>query len=76
MEQEVSEMTTFDLGNFTTQQEVDKLIEKAHGKTCMNFQVHYGIMGVVNYPVSISTDYEGTREEISTFLMFFLATNL
>lgn len=69
-------MTTIELGNIGSKEQAEKIANKLNGKTYYNFQVHYGIYAG-NYPVSVSTDYEGaTEQEITEMLLFVLACEL
>ena len=66
-------MTTIELGNIGSKEQVEKLILKLSGKTYMNFIVDYGIYAG-NYPVTISTETpETTEDELKDMLLFYLA---
>ncbi len=69
-------MTTIELGNIGSKEQVEKLISKLSGKTYMNFIVDYSI-AAGNYPVSISTERtETTEDELKDMVLFYLAFEL
>lgn len=69
-------MITIELGNIGSKEQAEKIAKKLNGKTYYNFQVEYGICAG-NYPVSVSTDYEGAEEnEVRGMLMFVMACEL
>ena len=71
-----SKMITIELGNIGSKEQAEKIANKLNGKTYYNFQVEYGICAG-NYPVSVSTDYEGAEEnEEIEMLMFVMACEL
>ena len=71
-----SKMITIELGNIGSKEQAEKIANKLNGKTYYNFQVEYGICAG-NYPVSVSTDYEGAEEnEVIEMLMFVMACEL
>lgn len=67
-------ITTIDIGNMEADQ-AEIVREKLTGKTYMNFQVCCGI-----HPggrdVSVSTEHDGTREEIVEMLMYIMACEM
>lgn len=68
-------MTTIELGNIGSRQQVEKLISKLSGQTYMNFIVDYAVMAG-NYPVYISTERENTtEEELKNMVLFYLAAS-
>ena len=68
-------MTTIELGNIGSKEQVEKLIAKLSGKTYMNFIVGYSV-DAGNYPVIISTESEVTENELKDMVMFVLACEL
>mgnify|MGYP003598209474 CR=1 FL=1 len=69
-------MTTIELGNIGSKEQVEKLTLKLSGKTYMNFIVDYAI-AAGNYPVSISTERpETTEDELKDMVLFYLACEL
>jgi hypothetical protein len=69
-------MTTIELGNIGSQEQVEKLILKLSGKTYMSFIVDYAV-AVGNYPVSVSTERPYTTEgELKDMVLFYLACEL
>ena len=69
-------MTTIELGNIGSKEQVEKLISKLSGKTYMNFIFDYSI-AAGNYPVSISTERtETTEDELKDMVLFYLAFEL
>jgi hypothetical protein len=67
-------MTTIELGNIGSKEQVEKLTLKLSGKTYMNFIVDYAI-AAGNYPVSISTERPDTTEdELKDMVLFYLAS--
>jgi hypothetical protein len=69
-------MTTIELGNIGSKEQVEKLTLKLSGKTYMNFIVDYSI-SAGNYPVSISTERpETTEDELKDMVLFYLACEL
>jgi len=68
-------MTTIELGNIGSKEQAEKIIKAVDGKTFMNFKVDYTAM-MGNYPVSVSSDYDGTEKEITEMLLFTLATSI
>lgn len=69
-------MTTIELGNIGSKEQVEKLILKLNGKTYMNFIVSYSI-SAGNYPVIISTDRPNTSEdELKNMVLWYLALEL
>jgi hypothetical protein len=69
-------MTTIELGNIRSKEQVEKLALKLSGKTYMNFIVDYAI-AAGNYPVSISTETpETTEDELKDMVLFYLACEL
>ena len=69
-------MTTIELGNIGSKEQVEKLALKLSGKTYMNFIVDYAI-AAGNYPVSISTERpETTEDELKDMVLFYLACEL
>lgn len=71
-----SKMISIELGNIGSKEQAEKIANKLNGKTYYNFQVEYGICAG-NYPVSVSTDYEGAEEnEVIEMLMFVMACEL
>jgi hypothetical protein len=69
-------MTTIELGNIGSKEQVEKLTLKLSGKTYMNFIVDYAI-AAGNYPVSISTERPDTTEdELKNMVLFYLACEL
>lgn len=69
-------MTTIQLGNIGSKEQVEKLTLKLSGKTYMNFIVDYAI-AAGNYPVSISTERpETTEDELKDMVLFYLACEL
>ncbi len=69
-------MITIELGNVGSKEQAEKIAKKLNGQSYYNFQVDYAVwMG--NYPVSVSTDYEGvTENEVTKMLMFIMACEL
>jgi hypothetical protein len=66
-------MTTIELGNIGSKEQVEKLILKLSGKTYMNFIVNYSV-SAGNYPVLISTERKDTTEdELKDMVLFYLA---
>jgi hypothetical protein len=66
-------MTTIELGNIGSKEQVEKLILKLSGKTYMNFIVDFGIYAG-NYPVTVSTERpETTEDELKDMVLFYLA---
>ena len=71
-----SKMITIELGNIGSKEQAEKIAKKLNGQTYYNFQVEYGIYAG-NYPVSVSTDYEGAEEnEVIGMLLFVMACEL
>lgn len=69
-------MTTIELGNIGSKEQVEKLIAKLSGKTYMNFIVSYS-PAAGNYPVIISTERaETTESELKDMVLFYLALEL
>ena len=69
-------MTTIELGNIGSKEQVEKLTLKLSGTTYMNFIVDYAI-SAVNYPVAISTERpETTEDELKDMVLFYLACEL
>ena len=69
-------MTTIELGNIGSKEQVEKLIAKLSGKTYMNFIVSYS-PSAGNYPVIISTERaETTESELKDMVLFYLALEL
>jgi hypothetical protein len=69
-------MTTIELGNIGSKEQVEKLTLKLSGKTYMNFIVDYSI-AAGNYPVCISTERpETTEDELKDMVLFYLACEL
>ena len=66
-------MITIELGNFYSEEQAERIRHKLNGKSFYNFQVDYGIY-INNYPVSVSTDYEGAEEnEVIHRLLYEMA---
>jgi hypothetical protein len=69
-------MTTIELGNIGSKEQVEKLTAKLSGQTYMNFIVDYSI-SAGNYPLLISTERENTTEdELKDMVLFYLACHL
>lgn len=69
-------MVTIELGNVSSKEQAQRLIEKLSGKTYYDFQVDYSV-SAGNYPVTVSTDYPGaTEEEVKNMLLFVMACEL
>ncbi len=69
-------MTTIELGNIGSKEQVEKLVAKLSGQTYMNFIVDYSI-AAGNYPVTISTERaETSEEELKDMVLFYLACNI
>lgn len=67
-------MTTIELGNIGSKEQVEKLIFKLQGQTYMNFIVDYGVYAG-NYPVTVSTERsETTEDELKDMVLFYLAS--
>jgi hypothetical protein len=67
-------MTTIELGNIGSEEQVKKLISKLQGQTYMNFIVDYGVYAG-NYPVTVSTERpETTEEELKDMVLFYLVS--
>ena len=67
---------TIELGNVQSKEQAEKIVEKLNGKTYYGFSVDYGIIAG-NYPVSVSTDYEGAiKSEVMEMLLFVMACEL
>lgn len=67
-------LTTIDIGNMDEDQ-ARIVKEKLTGKTYMNFQVCCGI-APCSRDVSVSTEYNSTREEIIEMLMYVMACEM
>ena len=69
-------MITIELGNIGSEEQAKKIANKLNGKTYYNFKVEYNI-SAGNYPVSVSTSYEGAEEiEVKEMLFFVMACEL
>lgn len=69
-------MLTIELGNIGSEKQALRIREKLQGQTYMNFIVEYGIYAS-NYPVRVSTNYEGaTMEEFRDMLTFVMACEM
>jgi hypothetical protein len=69
-------MTTIELGNIGSKEQVEKLIAKLSGKTYMDLIVSWSI-DCHNYPVSIITEYPNvTEDELKDMVLFVLACEL
>lgn len=69
-------MITIELGNIGSKEQAEKIYNKLNGKTYYNFKVEYSPM-MGNYPVQVTTDYEGAEEsEVKEMLMFVMACEL
>ena len=69
-------MITIELGNVYSEEQAERITHKLNGKSYYNFRVDYGICAN-NYPVSVSTDYEGAEEsEVIHRLLYEMACEL
>jgi hypothetical protein len=69
-------MTTIELGNIGSKEQVEKLVLILSGKTYMYFIVDYSV-SAGNYPLQISTLRENTsEEELREMVLFYLACNI
>lgn len=69
-------MTTFELGNVGSIEQVEKLTAMLSGKTYMNFIVDYSV-AAGNYPVTISTERQDTsEEELKSMTLFYMACEI
>lgn len=69
-------MVTIELGNIGSKEQAERIANKLNGKTYYNFKVEYAPCAG-NYPVSVSTDYEGAEEEeVKEMLIFVMACEL
>jgi hypothetical protein len=69
-------MTTIELGNIGSKEQVEILKSKLSGQTYMYFIVDYSV-SAGNYPVIISTERENTsEEELREMVLFYLACNI
>jgi len=67
-------LITIDIGNMDSDQ-AQIVKDKLTGKTYMNFQVCCGI-APCSRDVSISTEYDGTREDIMDMLLYVMACEM
>ena len=69
-------MTTIELGNIGSKEQIERLTLKLKGKSYMNFIVDYSV-AAGNYPMSISTERPGTtEEELKDMVLFYLASEM
>jgi hypothetical protein len=74
---EVKETTVeISLGNIGSEEQAKKIASKLQGQTYYDFQVHYSSCAG-NYPVTVTTDYKGAKEEeVRQMLMFCMACEM
>lgn len=69
-------MTTIELGNIGSEEQAKRIFEKLNGRTYMNFMVGYA-PACGNWPVSVSTEREDTtEEELTSMVLFYLASEI
>jgi len=68
-------MTTIEIGNIGSKEQVEKLMLKLNGKTYMNFNVGYGVYAG-NYPTTISTESNVTESELKDMVIFYLSCEI
>lgn len=57
----------------TTAKKAERLVNMLQGETYMKFHVDWGQLPGPTTSVSVSSDYEGSREEFLSMLMYVLA---
>lgn len=55
-------MITIELGNISSEEQVQKIINAVDGKTMMNFKVDYGVYAE-NYMTSVTSNFDETLED-------------
>jgi len=72
----VKQIAEVSLGNVGSLETVEKIKAAIEGQTSLDLQVNYGVM-MGNYPTSITSKHEAvTEEEITSMVLFVLATSL